>query len=114
MRVLRLGRIIANMNVKADVKLTFKLAKLIFFLLMYLHCLGCAWYLLVKKNDATEYCVNQDQSSDCSYFVWIPPTDYLEDDKYLYDDSTIRRYLMALYHSVLISTLNEIVPKTNM
>jgi hypothetical protein len=97
MRVLRLGRIIANMNVKADVKLTFKLAKLIFFLLMYLHCLGCGWYLVVKGNEK-----------------WIPPTDYLEEDQYLYDDSILRRYLMALYHSVLISTLNEIVPLTNM
>lgn len=39
-RVLRLSRIITYMNVKDDVKMSLKLIKLVFFLVMYLHCLG--------------------------------------------------------------------------
>lgn len=40
-RIARLSRIIAYMNVKEDFKLILKLIKLIFFLMMYLHLLGC-------------------------------------------------------------------------
>jgi hypothetical protein len=40
-RIARLSRIIAYMNVKEDFKLILKLIKLIFFLVMYLHLLGC-------------------------------------------------------------------------
>jgi hypothetical protein len=39
-RVLRLGRIISIMKVKDDIKLSLRLLKLIFFLILYLHCLG--------------------------------------------------------------------------
>ena len=39
-RVLRLNRIISIMKVTNEVKLSLKLGKLIFFLTMYLHCLG--------------------------------------------------------------------------
>ena len=39
-RVLRLNRIISIMKVANEVKLSLKLAKLVFFLTMYIHCLG--------------------------------------------------------------------------
>lgn len=39
-RVLRLGRIITYMNARDDIKLSLKLMKLIFFLILYLHCFG--------------------------------------------------------------------------
>jgi hypothetical protein len=50
-RVLRLNRIITYLNVKEDLKLGLKLAKLIFFLVMYLHCLGCLWYIAVMRTN---------------------------------------------------------------
>lgn len=37
-RVLRLSRIISFMKVDSEIKLSLKLGKLIFFLVMYLHC----------------------------------------------------------------------------
>lgn len=46
LRVLRLGRIINYMNSTDDIKLSLKLFKMIFFLIMYLHCVGCAWYYI--------------------------------------------------------------------
>lgn len=39
-RMLRLGRIITYMNARDNVKLSLKLAKLIFFVILYIHCFG--------------------------------------------------------------------------
>jgi len=49
-RVLRLGRIIAYMRVIDSVKASFRLAKLIFFLILYLHLVGCFWFFVVKQD----------------------------------------------------------------
>ena len=49
-RVLRLGRIIAYLNLKDDVKMSLKLMKLMFFLVIYIHCWACIWYLVVQVN----------------------------------------------------------------
>jgi len=51
-RVTRLGRIIEKMNVKEDTKLAMKLAQIIFFLIMYIHILGCVWYKIVKTDES--------------------------------------------------------------
>lgn len=39
-RVLRLSRLITYLNVKNELKMSLKLGKLIFFLILYIHCLG--------------------------------------------------------------------------
>ena len=49
-RVTRLGRIIAYLNVKEDTKVILKLAKLVFFLIMYIHLVGCCWYWIVSQE----------------------------------------------------------------
>lgn len=49
-RVTRLARIIERMNAKEHVKLMMKLAQLIFFLIMYIHCLACVWFLIVNQK----------------------------------------------------------------
>ena len=59
-RLLRLTRIIRNMNVRRDSKTMLKLAKLIFFLIMYVHCTSCLWYFIVKRDG-----------------LWMPPLDYI-------------------------------------
>jgi len=47
-RVTRLGRIIARLNVSEDIKNSLKLFQLIFFIIIYIHCSGCAWYAIVN------------------------------------------------------------------
>lgn len=59
-RVLRLNRIITYLNTKEDMKMSLKLGKLVFFLVIYVHCIGCIWFLLV---DLTK--------------TWVPPLDYV-------------------------------------
>ena len=93
-RVLRLSRIIAYLNVGNEIKMSLKLFKLVFFLLLYLHCLGCAWYLIV------------DQERD-----WIPPLDYVYVTTTYFDQDINYKYWMGLYHAVLLLTGNDIGPR---
>lgn len=60
-RIFRINKVIIYLNVKQEIKLTIKLIKLIFFLLMYVHFTGCLWFYLISLNK-----------------VWIPPCDYID------------------------------------
>lgn len=93
-RVLRLGKIIAIMKVKDDIKLSLRLFKLIFFLVLYLHCLGCIWYYIVidSKN-------------------WLPPYDYVWIGTDYYDRNLYYRYFASVYHSILIFCGNDVGPR---
>jgi hypothetical protein len=59
-RVLRLNRIIMYLNLRQDIKASIKLLKLIFFLLMYVHFMGCVWFFIVSMNKS-----------------WIPHSDFI-------------------------------------
>lgn len=86
-RVLRLNRIIMYLNVKQDIKASIKLIKLVFFLLMYVHFVGCLWYSVVN---VTRY--------------WIPPADYVDgwDSRgSFFKKEPGHQYLMSLYTSCL-------------
>lgn len=93
-RIARLSKIISYLNVKEDFKLMLKLFKLIFFLVMYLHLLGCTWFLIV----------NQDKE-------WIPPLDYVYVTTTFFADNTFYKYWMSVYHAVLILTGNDVGPR---
>lgn len=77
-RVLRLSRLITYLNLKSDVKMSLKLLKLIFFLILYIHCLGCVWFIIVK----------QDQD-------WIPPLDYVFVKTHIYEQSNLKKYCVS-------------------
>lgn len=47
-RVLRLSKIITYLRSTEEFKAFLKLNKLIFFLVMYLHCFGCVWWIIVS------------------------------------------------------------------
>lgn len=93
-RVTRLGRIIARLNVKQDMKNGLKLFQLIFFIVMYIHCLACCWFLIA----------NSDKN-------WIPPLDYVDPESDFYNSSFTHKYWIAIYHAVLLLTGNDIVPR---
>lgn len=46
-RISRLNRIIERLNVAQDMKNALKLFKLIFMIIIYVHCLACLWYVIV-------------------------------------------------------------------
>jgi hypothetical protein len=74
-RILRLSRLITYMNLKNDVKMSLKLGKLIFFLVMYIHCVGCAWFFIAKQNEN-----------------WIPPLDYVYIETDIYEEDALQQY----------------------
>lgn len=96
-RVLRLSRIIMYMNLKDDIKMSLKLVKLVFFLVMYIHCQGCAWHMIVKGNEK-----------------WIPPLDYVYITTEIYNDTISMRYWNAIYHSTLLLAGNDIGPRRDL
>jgi len=77
-RILRLSRLITYLNFKNDVKMSLKLIKLVFFLVLYLHCLCCIWYFIVK----------QDKN-------WIPPLDYVYVTTNLWERSNFHKYTVS-------------------
>lgn len=93
-RVLRLSRLITYLNVKNELKMSLKLGKLIFFLILYIHCLGWTWFFIVKQNEE-----------------WIPPLDYVWIQTDIYDESQDEQYLNSIYHAVLMLGGNDIGPR---
>jgi len=50
-RVTRVSRMISRLNVARETKHVLKLIQLVFFLVMYLHILGCVWFWIVVIDD---------------------------------------------------------------
>ena len=94
-RVLRLNKIITYLRSTEEIKAGLKVIKLIFFLIMYLHCFGCIWYMIVSQEQ-----------------IWVHPLLYgNEDVTYLYNQSIIYRYFTTLHAAVLLTTGNDIGPR---
>jgi len=51
-RVLRLERIINYMNTTDDNKLSLRLLKLCFFLILYIHITACTWFYVGKLDES--------------------------------------------------------------
>lgn len=49
-RVIRLNRIIRDMNAQSHIKVVLKLVKLTFFLMLYVHILSCFWYGIIVQD----------------------------------------------------------------
>ena len=49
-RLMRLERFITYMNTTEEMKLSLNLLKLIFFLVLYVHIVGCLLYYLVQSE----------------------------------------------------------------
>ena len=96
-RVLRLGKIITYLNLKDDVKMSLKLGKLIFFLIIYIHINGCIWYMIVSSDK-----------------IWVPPMDFSYVTTEMFEKPLLHQYLMSLYHSTLSLTGNDLGPRNSM
>lgn len=93
-RLTRLSRLIAYLNLKSEIKIAIKLAKLLFYLILYTHCIWWLWF----------YIVNDDES-------WIPPFENWDGKTDLYNQSPLHQYLVALYYSVLMLAGNDMLPQ---
>ena len=59
-RITRIGKIIAKLDLRDDSKAMVKVGQLLFFLIIYLHCLGCMWFAIVTSES-----------------LWIAPRDWI-------------------------------------
>lgn len=93
-RILRLSRLITYLNLRNEVKSSLRLVKLMFFLILFLHCLGCGWFFIVKQTEK-----------------WIPPLDYVFIDTTIYTENHFMQYCTSLYHAVLMLGGNDVGPR---
>ncbi|CAI2366862.1 unnamed protein product [Moneuplotes crassus] len=94
MRVARLSRLIAYLNLKSDIKMAIRLIKLVFFLILYLHCVSCLWFYIVRQDN-----------------VWIPPLDENYSNPLIYERHHFYQYLTSFYYSVLMLAGNDMAPQ---
>lgn len=94
-RVTRLSRIIARLNVPADLKNYMKLFQLIFMIILYMHCQGCAWFFIVMMDEKWKAALDGPD----------PTADY-----YSNETPFLRKYLTAFYSSILLLTSNDLGP----
>ena len=97
-RVLRLSRMITYLRVNDKMKALLNLLKLVFYLIMYVHCFACVWYMLVSWDKNT----------------WIPVFDYSIKSYWFnfYDNGVWDQYRTTMHSSMLLLTGNEVGPRT--
>lgn len=93
----RLSRVITYLNLQSSIKMTLRLVKLIFFLILYLHLVGCFWFYIAKSEDR-----------------WIPPFDEFKTSSDIYAESPFYQYITSLYYSVLFLAGNDLMPQTSL
>jgi CRP-like cAMP-binding protein len=93
-RILRLSRLITYLNLRNEVKSSLRFIKLFFFLMLFLHWLGCLWFYIAKQSKE-----------------WMPPLDYVFVGTNIYNEGSFMQYWSALYHAVLMLGMNDIGPR---
>ncbi|CAI2376015.1 unnamed protein product [Moneuplotes crassus] len=93
-RVLRLSKLIAFMNLQNDMKMSLKLIKLVFFLILYLHCAACLWFYIVKQKE-----------------MWIPPLNEISEANSFFLKGSFDKYCISLYYSILTLAGNDLFPQ---
>ena len=69
-RIFRLEGMITSMNIPEDAKALFNLLKYTFYICLYNHIFGCAWFSIVKIN------ANWIDEEGFNH-TWYPPTDWI-------------------------------------
>jgi CRP-like cAMP-binding protein len=72
-RISRLNRIITFLRAKNDFKMLIRIFQLIFFLMMYIHLVSCAWWIIVNYDENWAPIGDRSQIFDLehSYQYWI-------------------------------------------
>ena len=73
-----------------------KVSELLIFLVLLIHWVGCAWYIMIERQDS-----------------WIPPKDLNEGVTIFYEETVMERYVDCLYYALLMLWANEMAPISN-
>lgn len=96
-RITRLGRMITYLRSNEETKAILKLFQLIFYLIMYVHCCGCIWWLLIKDS-----------------VKWVPLFWYGDSDNWflVYSQNYTYQYCASIHTAMMVMTGNCIGPRT--
>jgi hypothetical protein len=94
--ILRLSKIINNIRLSESKKIVIRIAQIVLSVVMYVHCIGCAWVVLVEIKEK-----------------WMPPSEGAASDFYATDDEA-KKYSFSLYHAVYMWAGVEINPQSNL
>lgn len=83
------------MSAVESVKLSLKLLKLVFYLIVYLHIQACAWFFYTKQDR-----------------TWFPLTDIIQDIDTFYDHGFTFTYCFSMWHSVQFLDGADMIPAT--
>ena len=101
-RVFRVGALITQANMDKNTKAAMKIFYFTFLLFIYIHLVGCMWFLVINTN--------KDQERR-----WVPPYDFIDWTKSnFFEDDVFRQYWVCLYYSVLIVGGNELGPSSDL
>ena len=116
-RIFRIGTMIARSTYSVRQKAILNTLKLVLFLSIFLHLVGCFWYIVVKRNkDSFRTGIGYEDLPG----KWYPPLDWINyagSEMFIYEDTETfdkmtptKRYFLLLYHAVLIMGSNEMGP----
>ena len=91
-RISRLNRIITSLRTKSNVKLAIRITQLLLFLIIYMHLLACAWWVIAKYDQR-----------------WDPYSGTL-----VFTESIAKQYWMSFYSAVKLVAGGELNPSTNL
>jgi len=108
-RVLRLNAFIRNLPISAENKSLVNLAKLTFYMALWLHIIGCFLWVWVGVNK--DVVRPRPTDGEEIAMMWYPPLDWVNYvDVKLYSEDTPFQYWSCLYNAVLILGMNELGP----
>jgi heme/copper-type cytochrome/quinol oxidase subunit 4 len=92
-RVFRLNRLIKFLRITDEQRAVLKLAKIVFWLVIYIHLVGWLWFFIVNEDEK-----------------WIPPLDTITPGTDLYTRDITYQYLMSIFYSVEMLVGGDILP----
>lgn len=91
-RIYRLEDMLNHLRARDEAKLMIKFIQLTLFILMYVHVIGCLWFMLVDSNKS-----------------WVPPVDLVTHKTNFYYSPAWEQYWFSFYHSVYLLVGVEIM-----
>jgi len=92
-RLLRLRRIITYLKFKTDFKLGLRIVMLITTLFLFVHIVGCFWYMIVYLDEK-----------------WIPPKDITFNDLFYGEEELSYNYAVSVYYATLMLLGADVMP----
>lgn len=84
-RVYRLQKLLIYLRARDEVKLIIKFFQLMLYLIMYVHVVGCLWFMLISQQE-----------------TWLPPADVIRGKTEIYNSNAWDQYWFCFYHSVYL------------